>query len=154
MVPARTARCHHRCHEPGPRWLALLAEMRVGNGRLRSRHGGEWEARAAGPDPGRAARRRRPWPPASRHGPGRARSTATARAPATSGRTGRPADYAPIDRALDAGVYRARIAVTSTSIITPRPVSDGSEIPVVAGPGSVKHAERTRRLAFSSSAVP
>src|SRR5215831_19695272 len=82
------------------------------------------------------------WPPATGRGArGQRRPPALRRRP---GRTGRPADHAPIDRPLDADVYRARIAVTSTSIITPRPVSDGSEIPVVAGPGSVKHAERTR----------
>jgi hypothetical protein len=46
------------------------------------------------------------------------------------------------------------IAVTSTVIVTPGSVRAGSEIPVVAGPGSVKHAERIRRLAFRSSAVP
>src|SRR5262249_56903656 len=46
------------------------------------------------------------------------------------------------------------IAVTSTVIATPGSVRAGSEMPVVAGPGSVKHAERIRRLAFRSSAVP
>ena len=46
------------------------------------------------------------------------------------------------------------IAVTSTSIINSSAARAGSEMPVVAGPGSVKQAERTLRLSFSSSAVP